>query len=172
MTTSQPEVWLRGPVPGIAPLLQPIAHALLAAREEVEAIAADLPGEILWTRPGGVACAGFHLQHIAGVLDRLFTYARGESLHDGQRAALREEADPGPAPPTLEQLLDRLRRQVDLALEQLRATEEADLTRPREVGRARLPSNTFGLLMHAAEHSQRHVGQLLVTVTVQRGQFE
>lgn len=168
MTTPQPEVWLRGPVAGVAPLLQPIAHALLSAREEVESIAADLPAEILWTRPGGVACAGFHLQHIAGVLDRLFTYARGESLDDGQRAALREEADPGTDPPTLEDLLDRLRRQVDLALEQLRATDESELTRPREVGRARLPSNIFGLMMHAAEHSQRHVGQLLVTVRVQR----
>lgn len=168
MPTPQPEVWLRGPVAGIAPMLQPIAHALLAAREEVESIAADLPADILWTRPGGVASAGFHLMHIAGVVDRLFTYARGESLDDGQRAALREEADPGPEPPTLDHLVDRLRRQVDRALEQLRSTAESELTRPREVGRARLPSNTLGLLMHAAEHSQRHVGQLLVTVRVQR----
>src|SRR5262245_30783575 len=83
-----PEVWLRGPVPDIPPLLQPVAHALLQAREEVHSIMRGFPEERLWERPGGAASAGFHLQHLTGVLDRLFTYARGASLNDDQLSAL------------------------------------------------------------------------------------
>src|SRR5262245_52922947 len=90
----QPEVWLRGVLPDVPPLLQPVAHALLHAREEVDALMQDFPEERLWTRPGGVASVGFHLQHLAGVLDRLFTYARGESLTDAQARALEAEGQP------------------------------------------------------------------------------
>lgn len=160
-----PEVWLRGPVAGIAPLLQPVAHALMQAREEVESLTADLPDELLWTRPGGAASAGFHLRHITGVVDRLFTYARGDALGAEQLQHLRGEAGPGG---TVAELTAAFRRQVDLALEQLRATAEPTLTEARGVGRAQLPSTVFGLLVHAAEHTQRHVGQLLVTIRVQR----
>lgn len=75
-----PEVWLRGPVTGIPSFLQPVAHALLQAREEVEALMMGYPEEHLWDRPAGMASVGFHLQHIAGVVNRLFTYARGNPL--------------------------------------------------------------------------------------------
>src|SRR4030095_11409580 len=88
---STPEVWLRGPLPDIPPLLQPVAHALLQAREEVEALMSDFEEELLWTRPGGVASAGFHLRHLAGVLDRLFTYARGEQLSAAQQRGRESE---------------------------------------------------------------------------------
>lgn len=134
MSSPQPEVWLRGPVPGIHPLLQPAAHALLQAREEVERLVAELPEERLWGRPGGVASAGFHLQHLAGVLDRLFTYARGEQLSERQRRELALETGTGAAPPGAAELLARFHRQVDAALEQLRTTGEAELSQPREVG--------------------------------------
>jgi uncharacterized damage-inducible protein DinB len=163
----RPEVWLRGPIRGVPPLLQPVAHALLQAREEVRELMAGYPPDLLWTRPGAVASVGFHLQHLAGVLDRLFTYARGEQLSERQRAELALEGDPGPVRPELEELLERFDRQVDGAIEQLRATREDSLTARREVGRARLPSTVLGLLVHAAEHTQRHVGQLLVTARVE-----
>lgn len=165
MSNKQPEVWLRGPIPDIPPLLQPLAHAILQAREDVDSIVKDLPEDQLWTRPGGVAAAGFHLQHLTGVLDRLFTYARGEALNDEQRGWLKAEGEPGTW--TTEQLVERYHQQVETALAQLRTTPESTLTEPREVGRARLPSTVIGLLTHAAEHCQRHVGQLLVTVRVQ-----
>ncbi len=74
------EVWLRGPLPDVPALLQPVAHALLQAGEEVETLVADFPKKNLWDRPSGMASVGFHLQHLTGVLDRLFTYARGEVL--------------------------------------------------------------------------------------------
>src|SRR5262245_3728494 len=98
MADSRPEVWLRGPVPGVPAALQPVAHALLQAREEVEALMDGFPQHLLWTRPNDVASVGFHLQHLAGVLDRLFTYARGESLNPVQLEALsREGTPPSPA---------------------------------------------------------------------------
>lgn len=164
---SHPEAWLRGPVEGVPAHLQPVAHALQQAVEEVEAAMDGYPATRLWERPAGVAAPGFHLRHLSGVLDRLLTYARGEALSDTQRAALAAEAEPGDETP--DALVDAFRRAVDAALHQLRATDPATLTDPREVGRQRLPSTVQGLLFHAAEHTQRHVGQLLVTARVIRG---
>ena len=161
-----PEVWLRGPLPDIPPLLQPVAHALLQAREEVVAQMASFPEEGLWERPGGVASVGFHLQHLSGVLDRLFTYARGKGLDKGQARKLAAEGTPESGA-GLRELVTAFEMQVDLALEQLRNTNQRTLTEYRAVGRAQLPSTVLGLLVHAAEHTQRHVGQLLVTVRVQ-----
>jgi len=158
-----PEVWLRGPLEGVPPLLQPVAHALLQAREETERLMIDFPEEHLWTRPGGVASPGFHLRHLAGVLDRLFTYARGQQLSAEQLKYLKAEGRPGAA---LEQLLAAFRAQVDRGIEELRTMNTSDLMESRTVGREHLPSTKLGLLFHAAEHVQRHVGQLLVTVRV------
>jgi uncharacterized damage-inducible protein DinB len=169
MARSQPEVWLRGPVDGVPPLLQPVAHALLQAHEEVEALLQGFPEELLWTRPSGVASVGFHLQHLAGVVDRLFTYARGEALSPAQRELLAAEGQPGPTGTDAQALVETFGNGVERALAQLRATEERTLTEARAVGRAQLPSTVLGLLVHAAEHTQRHVGQLLVTVRVQQG---
>jgi hypothetical protein len=169
MTSSLPEVWLRGPVEGVPALLQPVAHAVLQAREEVEGIMQDFPEEKLWERPAGVASVGFHLQHLSGVLSRLFTYARGESLTADQMAALRAVGSPPADGAGASELLGRFRTQVDLAIDELRALDAAILTEPRTVGRNRLPSTVLGLIVHAAEHTQRHVGQLLVTARVVRG---
>ena len=164
-----PEFWLRGPVKGVPPLLQPAAHALLQAREEATGAARGLAPEQLWAGPGGVATAGFHLRHIAGVVDRLLTYARGEALSEVQLATLRREAEPGDPPEEAGSLIDGLGSAVERALEQLRSTPESSLLEPRKVGRAGLPSTVIGLLFHAAEHAQRHTGQLLVTARVLRG---
>jgi hypothetical protein len=163
---SAPEVWLRGPVAEIPPLLQPVAHALLQAREEVRAIVGPLPAGLLWARPGGAASVGFHVRHAAGSLDRLFTYARGEGLSAEQRAFLDAEGIPGSPPAEAAGLVAAFERQVELALEQLRGTQEPSLLEPRGVGRRQLPSTVLGLLFHAAEHTQRHVGQIVSTAKV------
>jgi DinB superfamily len=165
-TSNAPEVWLRGPLPGYAPALMPIAHALLQAREDVERVAIGATAEELSRRPGGAASAGYHLQHLAGSLDRLFTYARGEPLSEAQRAALLQEGTPG-TPGS--ELVPAVLAQIDQALEQLRHTTVESLGSKREVGRAKLPSTVVGLLFHAAEHSSRHVGQLITTLKVVRG---
>ena len=162
-----PEAWLRGPVAGVPDPLQPVAHALIQAREEARDVLCDFPAELLWTRPAGVASVGFHLQHIAGMIDRLFTYARGESLSDVQREALAKEGSSSESSGSVNDLLSVLDAQVERALAQLRATEPRALVEVRRVGRKQLPSTMLGLLFHAAEHSQRHVGQMLVTARVQ-----
>ncbi|RYU79293.1 DinB family protein [Hymenobacter persicinus] len=165
MTSSPhlPEVWLRGSLPDVPVLLQPVAHALLQAREELQALLADFPDDLLWEKPAGLASPGFHLQHLTGVLDRLLTYARAEALSPTQLAYLAAE---GQGPGTAAALVEQFSRQVEAALAQLRATPASTLTDGRGVGRAQLPSTVLGLLVHAAEHTMRHLGQLLVTVRV------
>jgi hypothetical protein len=163
---TRPEVWLRGPVPGISPLLMPAAHCLLQCREEIGAAASSLTADQLWARPGGAASAGFHLQHIAGSIDRLLTYARGASLERHQLVALRAEGDPGSPPADAASLVGDAQSAIDVAIAALRATHDTDLMVARSVGRAALPSNVFGLLFHTAEHTHRHTGQLVTTVKV------
>ena len=169
MPDTLPEVWLRGPLPGVPPLLQPVAHALLQAREEVLKIMAGFPAEKLAVRPLGLAPVGFHLRHLAGVLDRTFTYARGAVLSEAQLAYLAAEGQPPTHPGAVTELIQLFDQQVDKALTQLAATPEATLPEWRGVGRAQLPSTVIGLLVHAAEHTTRHVGQLLVTARVVDG---
>ncbi|HET9983770.1 MAG TPA: DinB family protein [Longimicrobiales bacterium] len=164
------EAWLRGPIPGVTPLLMPVAHAIVQAADDAEGAAAGLGPEELWARPGGAAAVGFHLRHIAGVLDRLFTYARGEALSAAQLRALEAEGDPGTPPAAASELIGALRGAVERALEQLRATPADGLLEPRGVGRKQVPSNVIGLLFHAAEHAQRHTGQIVATAKVVRGQ--
>jgi uncharacterized damage-inducible protein DinB len=166
MSTPKPEVWQRGPVPGIAPLLQPVAHALLQAREEVIEMMNHFPAGLLWERPANMASPGFHLQHLSGVLDRVFTYARNEGLTALQFEALAREGQDAENPFHPQELVTRFEQQVEQALEQLKITDENTLTDYRAVGRGGLPSTVIGLLVHAAEHTMRHIGQLLVTVAV------
>lgn len=162
------EVWLRGAVPDIDPLLQPVAHSLMQSAEDVQAGLRSLEPELLWARPGTAASAGFHLVHAIGSLDRLFTYARGEGLDESQRAALEREKDPTfvMSPEDLAVAFDDA---VNRALAQLRETPASDLLVARAVGRAGLPSTVIGLLFHGAEHTMRHVGQFTTTVRITRG---
>jgi len=159
------EVWLRGPLPGVLPALQPVAHALLQAQEEVNALMVSFPDALLWNGPAGMAAAGFHLQHMAGVLDRLFTYAQGSMLSDLQLQQLQAEGKPEKELTTAV-LLQRFNQQLALAMEQLQHTPAEILYQIRGVGRAQIPSTVFGLMVHAAEHTMRHLGQLIVTVNV------
>ncbi|MGH7527149.1 MAG: DinB family protein [Gemmatimonadales bacterium] len=147
----------------------PVAHALLQSREDARRAADALSPAELWHRPGGAASVGFHLRHIGGSLDRLFTYARGRSLDAEQLAAMREEANPGTTPATAEELLAFVHTATDDALRSLREVSEEELLTARAVGRARLPSNVLGLLFHAAEHTQRHTGQVITTSKIIRG---
>ena len=162
--SSKPEVWLRGPLEGIPALLQPVAHALLQAREEINELMQGFPDALLWERPAGMASPGFHLQHMAGVLDRLYTYVKGEQLDQQQLDYLSAEGRNVDVKLIL--LLEHFNKQVDIAIKQLNETDKEILTEVRGVGRANVPSTVIGLLVHSAEHTMRHVGQLLVTVKV------
>jgi hypothetical protein len=164
---SQPEYWLRGPVDGVPSELMPAAHALLQTLEDVELATAGLSIDQIWMTPGGAGSIGFHLIHLCGSTDRLLTYARGLTLDDGQKAAIAREKNPprteaGP-------LVEEFRRTIEAALAQIRSTPPASLRDARAVGRAALPTTVLGLIFHAAEHSQRHAGQVVTTAKVVRG---
>ena len=159
-------VWLQGPIAGIPGLLQPVAHALVEANDDVQALLPALSIEAVWARPKNAASVGFHVRHAMGSLDRLFTYARGESLNETQLATLAGEKtmDRNTATPT--QLAADFAAAIQRALAQLRSTSESELLDRREVGRAKLPSNVIGLLVHAGDHTYRHVGQAITTAKV------
>jgi uncharacterized damage-inducible protein DinB len=165
----EPEVWLRGALPGVEPLLMPAAHALRQVAEEIERVVPPLSTGELWARPGGAASIGFHLRHVAGSIDRLLTYARGGTLDERQRAVLAAEALPGDPPARAATLAREALGAIDVALSTIRSTPVAALTEPRSVGRAALPSTVLGLLFHVAEHTQRHAGQIVTTARIVRG---
>jgi uncharacterized damage-inducible protein DinB len=168
---TEPEFWQQGPVQGIAPLLQPAAHALLQARKEVEDAMNGFPDHLLWKRPASLASAGFHLRHLSGVIDRLFTYAKALSLTQEQLLYLQNEGKED-AGVTVSSLTHHFRSTVDAALAQLSSTPENSLTEARSIGRKQIPTTVIGLLFHAAEHTQRHTGQLIVTVEVVKEEKE
>ena len=165
---AQPEVWLRGPLPDYPDELQPVAHSLLQVREEIAAVA-GLPTEHLWARPGGAASIGFHLRHLAGSLDRLLTYAHGDSLNADQRKALSEEGRDARPEERAETLVRAAHDAIDRALARVRTTPLCTLNDVRLVGRAGLPSTVLGLLFHAAEHAQRHSAQIITTAKIVKG---
>jgi uncharacterized damage-inducible protein DinB len=161
------EWWQRGPIDGIPAILQPVAHILLQVRESVGELVENLT-PVQWNaRPAGVASAAFHVRHITGVIDRLFTYARGSALTAEQLAAIRREGAEL-ADGDIAAVLNALSVRVDAAVAELRTVDVATLGDFRGVGRAQLPSTVIGCLVHGAEHSMRHVGQLSVTVRVAR----
>lgn len=158
------EFWLRGPVKGVPPLLQPAAHALLQSDKELKVYTKTLPANLLWEKPEGRASVGFHIKHIIGVLDRMMTYAKGKALTEEQFKYLKREGEKDDSL-SIDDLCKLFSGQVEKMLQYFEGISEEELKETRTVGRKKLPSTVLGLLFHAAEHSQRHVGQLLVTVS-------
>jgi hypothetical protein len=163
------EWWQRGPVEGVPDVLQPVAHILLQVRESAGEMVEGMTEDDWNRRPAGVASAAFHVRHIAGVIDRLFTYARGQMLSAEQLAAIKLEGSPLAAA-DVAGVLEALSTRVDAAVEELKTIDVTTLGDFRGVGRAQLPSTVIGCLVHGAEHAMRHVGQLSVTVRVVRSQ--
>jgi hypothetical protein len=161
------EWWQRGPIDGVPAVLQPVAHILLQVRESVGEIVKPLTEREWNARPAGVASAAFHVRHIAGVIDRLFTYARGHALSAEQFAAIQLEGRELLAA-DVAAMLGALSTRVDAAIAELRAIDVTTLGDFRGVGRAQLPSTVIGCLVHGAEHAMRHVGQLSVTARMVR----
>ena len=163
-----PEAWLRGAVEGVPRELMPAAHSLIDAVEDIERAVEGLEPSDLWATPGGVASIGFHLQHVPGSLERLLTYARGESLSPSQLRGIPREREPGDPPASLGALLARLRAALDTTLDAYRSADTRTLLEMRHVGRAGLESDVQGVLFHAAEHARRHAGQVIATAGILR----
>jgi len=159
------EFWLRGPIPNIPEALQPAAHSLLQSKKELTQYTSDFPKELLWAKASGRASVGFHMNHLTGVLDRLLTYAKRESLSEKQFKFLKQEGAFN-LDTEVKDLQVLFSEKVAEALLYFETIPENCLSDKRTVGRKELPTTVLGLLFHAAEHSQRHIGQLLVTVSV------
>ena len=162
------EAWLSGPLDDIDAVLMPAAHALVQAREDIALSVATLTTQQLALRPGEIASVGFHLRHIAGSIDRLLTYARGEMLDERQRHWLAAEVSGAAVPVEAAELVSGARSAIDEALRVIRAADVAALQERRTVGRAALPTTVFGLFFHVAEHTQRHTGQIITTAKIVR----
>ncbi len=168
MTDQMREAWLRGPIPGVPDLLMPAAHAIVHAREDTLRALDGLGVGAIWARPGGAPPVGYHVRHLVGALDRLFTYARGAELSGAQQAALAaESAVPEPAPDAATLAAD-IEQATARAIDALARTDPQTLIEPRGVGRRQLPSTVIGLLFHGAEHAARHAGQALTTSRIAR----
>jgi len=159
------EPWLRGPLPGVHPSLAPVLYSFQQAREDLRQWTAGLTTEQVWLRIHELAPVGFQIRHIAGSVERLMIYLAGGRLTEQQLSELRNESEPGASPA---ELLSQLDRKLSAAEAIVRAIDPATLQQPREVGRKRLPTTVGGLLMHIAEHTQRHVGQAIVTAKLVR----
>src|SRR5258708_4767673 len=149
---------MRGPIPGVDTLIAPLFYSFQMAREDLARWTEGLTTDQIWATPHGFGSVGFHLRHIAGSADRLMTYVEGGQLSDAQMAALKAEKEPGA---TREMLLAGIDAAFARAEAIARALDPAHLTDPRSVGRKQLPTTVIGLLVHIAEHTQRHVGQAI-----------
>ena len=155
------EAWLRGPIEGVPPHLMPVFHSFMMVREDLAHYTEGLTTEDVWRRPGSLPSLGFHLRHIAHSVDRLVTYLCGDQLSDAQIARLKQETEPGTE--TLAQLLADIDKHLSNAERRIRAIELGMLNEPRFIGKKCLPSTVLGLMVHVAEHTQRHLGQAITT---------
>jgi len=158
LVAMQPEPWLRGPMSGIAPAAQPLLFSFAQIREDLERHTAGLTNEDVWKPAVGGGTLGFHLRHIAGSVERLTGYLFGEQVSDAQLAQLKGESEPTG---TLSELLAGIERSFAAAEERVKKLDPASLFEPRHVGRKQMPTTVLGLLVHIAEHSQRHLGQAI-----------
>jgi uncharacterized damage-inducible protein DinB len=159
-----PEPWLRGTITGVHPVIAQLLYSFQQTREDLEYFAEGLSADQLWSRPSGLASVGFHARHIAGSIDRLLTYARGEQLTPAQLAYLKAEAEP------VENVITWLTAQLDDFAQQVRAFDSSTFDQHRKVGRKELPTTVGALLIHVGEHTQRHVGQAIVTAKLVRNE--
>lgn len=162
------EAWLRGPIEGVDPLIAPLLMSLEMAKEDVTRATAGLSKDEIWRHIPGIPTIGFQLRHIAGSVDRLGTYLRGEALTEQQMAVLHEEKEPGDDDAA--SLLAGIEESFKHCEAMLRALDPATLTEKRSVGRRQLPTTGIGLIVHIAEHTQRHVGQTVTISNLLRAQ--
>ncbi|MFL6464269.1 MAG: DinB family protein [Bryobacteraceae bacterium] len=153
----QPEPWLRGPIAQVHPLVMPVFFSFAQVREDLAKHTTDLPREQVWQRVGK-ASLGFHLKHLAGSVDRLTTYLTGGQLSEEQLRFLRKEAE---GTEEIQELLQMVHEALAASEEKLRAVDPHSLYEKRVVGRKELPTSVIGLLVHIAEHTQRHLGQAI-----------
>ena len=170
MNQNRPEEpWLRGTLADVAPVPRAVLHALELAKEDIERWCGGLSDDQFNVRPCGIASLAFHIRHIARSMDRLLAYAEGRLLTAEQLAVLKTELDGGA---TRSELFAELEAAFEKSVERIHALDAARLSDAREVGRQRRPTTVGGLLIHLAEHTQRHVGQAITTAKIVTAQHQ
>ena len=155
-----PEPWLRGTLAEVPAVHRAVLHALELAGEDLRRWCGQLSDEQLNQRPAHIAPVAFHLRHISRSLDRLLTYAEGGSLNEEQLSGLKSELEPEAS---RDELFAELSATLTTSVTRIRSLSRADLETARGVGRRKLPTTLGGLLVHIADHTQRHVGQAVTT---------
>ena len=163
--TDQQEPWLRGTLTDLPAVPRAVIHALELAREDLDKWCGDLSDAELNARVSGIAPVVFHLKHIGGSMDRLLTYAEGSQLIAEQVAAMKSEID---SVNTVKEAFAELRSAFERSTQRIRTLAAANLEEARMVGRKQLPTSVGGLLVHVADHTQRHVGQAITTAKIAR----
>jgi uncharacterized damage-inducible protein DinB len=158
-----PEPWLRGTLTDVPSVHRAVLHALELAREDLERWCDGLTDEELHSRPGEIAPVAFHLRHIARSIDRLLTYAEGRSLSAEQLSAMKSEMEPTGS---RNELMAELVVALAKSGKRIRAFSQKQLEEERYVGKKQLPTSVGGLLVHVADHTQRHVGQAIITAKI------
>jgi uncharacterized damage-inducible protein DinB len=161
--TRQPEPWLRGTHTEISFVQRAVLHALELAKEDLDKWCGNLSDEQLNARPSGIAPVAFHIRHITRSVDRLLTYAEAGELSTLQMSALKSELDPGA---THEELFAELAATFTKGADRIKSFDATKLEESRNVGKKQLPTTIGGLLVHVADHTQRHVGQAITTAKI------
>jgi uncharacterized damage-inducible protein DinB len=162
------EPWLRGTLTEVDPLRRGVLHALWMASEDVARWCAGLSDAEFEARPFGLASVAFQMRHMVRSLDRLLTYAEGRQLSEGQMAALASEMV---AAESREALFAEFEGGMHFAEDRVMAFLPGSYAEVRGVGRKMLPTTVGGLLVHCAEHTQRHAGQMVTTAKVVMGMY-
>jgi uncharacterized damage-inducible protein DinB len=160
---STPEPWLRGTLTDVGAVPRAVLHALELAGEDLKKWCSPLTNAELQSQPHGLPSVAFQLLHIARSIDRLLTYAEGNVLSTEQLEALTQESQPNATP---QSVFDELSATLARGAERIRILAKSDLEQPRSVGKKTLPTTLGGLLVHVADHTQRHVGQAITTARV------
>ncbi|MBZ5642127.1 MAG: DinB family protein [Acidobacteriia bacterium] len=166
MTPSdQQEPWLRGTLTELPAVHRAVVHALELAREDIDKWCGDLNDAEMNDGVSGIAPVAFHLKHIGGSMDRLLTYAEGLLLTAEQTAAMKSELE---SVTTAKEVFAELHEAFERSMQRIRALAAVNLEDARTVGRKQLPTSVGGLLVHVADHTQRHVGQAITTAKIVR----
>jgi uncharacterized damage-inducible protein DinB len=163
MNEQLPEPWLRGTLSDVPAVPRAVLHALELAREDLQRWCGGLNDDEINARPNGIASVAFHLRHVARSIDRLLAYAEGSQLSGEQIEALETELDPGA---TRGELFAEIESAFERSAARIRAIDANQLNEPRKVGKKGLPTTVGGLLVHVADHTQRHVGQAITTAKI------
>jgi uncharacterized damage-inducible protein DinB len=165
-TTPYIEPWLRGTHTDVPAVGRAVLHALELALDDITKWTSGLNDAEVHSQPLGLPSVSFHLKHIARSVDRILSYAEGNALTAEQLAALKSEQA---GEETLAELMAEVEASFSNAEERVRVLATADFETFRGVGRKQLPTSIGGTLVHVADHTQRHVGQVVTTAKVLKG---